>query len=797
MPTSKKPAEAKAPGVLIDKQTSLLLARGSDGTKSQGKVSSDAAAASDIMHTYSHKNGTNRGTTGYGGQRNATTSGYPSCHYQDTYCEEDVESLLSDWMELDSQFSVDSEDDSDGGNSNNNTAGGANSREGGKKKKKKRFMRKLQWRPPGNPKKINPKDKNVPRLPPSTSPLSAHLSGRVKNVKNGALNKHTTSGTNSSKQYMSKSSSDAATVVSHRTAYTHASGATQKHSNRAGGHNGRSGGGSSFERGVGGGASVSAASVKSTTPPLLRYRKELLKRQQEQQEGSAHNSMNGRRIMQSNQSGNAILESDEDAVAEGGNGENIVQETDEIVLFGSAFKVATNADAVASDGILNTPSKTSAGSAKNGGSPTSVAQFDVVNNEVANTNDGVAPPPPARQTSSSSPTFEKKGVTLSTKKSDESDLGNNEKDDTYRSAMDKMRRLMVNPSSGTNAKAAQDESGEQQVKFDPNNTSTDTSIFGDSANTIKNNNDGNNPDDSTIEDSSKRASGPIDVDTCTRHLTPTELRNLCAMHKLGYAHLRRNEISSALSVFTEILRGQGERHGRKSLEVAMAMHNLGVVCVKGERYEEACRLCDGAARIRVEKLGKDHLDVAVSLAQQGVALMEIQEYPLALASFREALRIRRLAFGEKHPLVVRLLNNIGCALFEMEELRDSKVAFEEALSVQRYLMRENNAGGGDEEDEFEANFQSKKTEGVDAKGAHNMLLSIALTLRNLGSIHFRWGEYDESLVFYEEALLVSCRLLSCTSLGNIDLCPSCSHYIFRYCALDPRVCFRRRSQTCR
>eukprot|EP01082_Thalassiosira_pseudonana_P009102 g8037.t1 g8037 contig27:49391-51311(+) len=442
--------------------------------------------------------------------------------------------------------------------------------------------------------------------------------------------------------------------------------------------------------------------------------------------------------MQSNQSGNAILESDEDAVAEGGNGENIVQESDEIVLFGSAFKVATNADAVASDGILNTPSKTSAGSAKNGGSPTSVAQFDVVNNEVANTNDGVAPPPPAR----------------STKKSDESDLGNNEKDDTYRSAMNKMRRLMVNPSSGTNAIAAQDESGEQQVKFDPNNTSTDTSIFGDSANTIKNNNDGNNPDDSTIEDSSKRASGPIDVDTCTRHLTPTELRNLRAMHKLGYAHLRRNEISSALSVFTEILRGQGERHGKKSLEVAMAMHNLGVVCVKGDRYEEACRLCDGAARIRVEKLGKDHLDVAVSLAQQGVALMEIQEYPLALASFREALRIRRLAFGEKHPLVVRLLNNIGCALFEMEELRDSKIAFEEALSVQRYLMRENNAGGGDEEDEFEANFQSKKTEGVDAKGAHNMLLSIALTLRNLGSIHFRWGEYDESLVFYEEALLI-------------------------------------------
>ncbi len=43
---------------------------------------------------------------------------------------------------------------------------------------------------------------------------------------------------------------------------------------------------------------------------------------------------------------------------------------------------------------------------------------------------------------------------------------------------------------------------------------------------------------------------------------------------------------------------------------------------------------------------------------------------------------------------------------------------------------------------------------IDPKDAHSMLLSIALTLCNLGSIHLRWGQYDESLVYYEEALLV-------------------------------------------
>lgn len=157
----------------------------------------------------------------------------------------------------------------------------------------------------------------------------------------------------------------------------------------------------------------------------------------------------------------------------------------------------------------------------------------------------------------------------------------------------------------------------------------------------------------------------------------------------------------------------------------------------------------------------------MSLAQQGVALMEMQEYATALASFREALRIRRKDLGSKHPLVIRLLNNIGCALFELNDLVESKIAFEEALSLQRDLMRENSFGGKSSCNDSLTGVLETNDEQIDLigsegknlemgqKGAHNMLLSIALTLCNLGSIHLRWGKYDESLVFYEEALLVS------------------------------------------
>lgn len=130
--------------------------------------------------------------------------------------------------------------------------------------------------------------------------------------------------------------------------------------------------------------------------------------------------------------------------------------------------------------------------------------------------------------------------------------------------------------------------------------------------------------------------------------------------------------------------------------------------------------------------------------------MELKQYPVALASFREALRIRREVLGYKHPLVVRLLNNIGCALFEMDDLAASKAVFDDALRIQRKLMKLNK-GTGLEND----SGATERTFQVDPKDTHHMLLSIALTLCNLGSIHLRWGEFDESLVFFEEALIVS------------------------------------------
>ncbi|KAL7519631.1 hypothetical protein ACHAWX_004391 [Stephanocyclus meneghinianus] len=688
------------------------------------------------------------------------------------FAEEDVESLVSG-------LSLSSSADDNGSGA----------------RKKPGLLRKLNWR-------SHPSNNKGQRLPPSTSPLSRKLGAPNPGRTNSrAGKKH---GINSivndtrHKDRIHRMTSCDATVASLKTSYTRGSQGTTvstktlKHSNRGTARNARGGGGNNNRFNCG--ASVSS-SVKSGIPPLARLRDKRVpslpgdssttEEQQYDDDDEDTSCYSQLSITHSAQNDSEIATLGDAITISKAVPSKSINDTDNME---SSLQIACSDSGEYCHHNTCTPSKYCPGKSEHAVSPTSVvlAQENVFCGALEsfeNVDDAAVPVAdgntgnnyPTSIANTKLPSFNKRGVTLSTTKSgktmetfnnsfSESELTDNNNTGEYRNAMDRMRKLMIGAAEKHTTEQANENNDEKLT-----DTSMETSIFADliSASndpTEKLSNNGAHDDESIIQNN--RQSGPIDVDTLTRHVTPTERRHLRAMHKLGYYHLRRNEINQALNVFMEILRGQRERHGTKSLEVAMAMHNLGVVCVKGGRFEEGTRLCDGAARIRVENLGKDHLDVAVSLAQQGVALMEMQEYATALASFREALRIRRKGLGSKHPLVIRLLNNIGCALFELNDLVESKIAFEEALSLQRDLMRENSLGGKSSCNDrltgvFETNDEQEDLLGSEEKnlemgqkGAHNMLLSIALTLSNLGSIHLRWGKYDESLVFYEEALLI-------------------------------------------
>ena len=217
-------------------------------------------------------------------------------------------------------------------------------------------------------------------------------------------------------------------------------------------------------------------------------------------------------------------------------------------------------------------------------------------------------------------------------------------------------------------------------------------------------------------------------------------KNLQAIHDMGIEHLKHREYPEALEVFEEILRGQLTRYGEEHYRVGTALHNIGVVHMKQGDYEEAAHVSLEAVRIRRMTLPADHPDVAVSMAQLGVALLECRKFKRAISHFREALRIRRKCYGPKHLKVAKLLNNIGCALYELNELAVAKVAFEEALGIQRSTLRE---------------IPTQDLE----EPPNQILLSIASTLSNIGSIKLYWGQHGDASIDLEEALLIQQSVL--------------------------------------
>lgn len=239
----------------------------------------------------------------------------------------------------------------------------------------------------------------------------------------------------------------------------------------------------------------------------------------------------------------------------------------------------------------------------------------------------------------------------------------------------------------------------------------------------------------------ERRSMPVDLDEGA--FLEAE-HNLRAIHEMAQEHLVHGEYEEAVEVFEEILRGQQERYGQNHYRVGTALHNLGIVHLKKGDYAKAIQICSRAVQVRKESLVPNHPDVAVSLAQLGVAHLESRHFHKALDAFRDALHIRRNFLGPRHPKCSKILNNIGCALYSMEDFEESKRAFEEALDIQRDTLR---------------NLPS--AEGAESNGmqSNSLLLSMASTLCNIGSIKLRWGDYDHAIIALDEALLVSARLL--------------------------------------
>ena len=253
------------------------------------------------------------------------------------------------------------------------------------------------------------------------------------------------------------------------------------------------------------------------------------------------------------------------------------------------------------------------------------------------------------------------------------------------------------------------------------------------------NNNNNNGNNQGVEESKSET-----MDADTGRFVQAE-RNLRAIQDLAERHLMHGEYAEALEVFQEILRGQKEMYGTNHHRIGTALHNIGIVHMRAGNFENAALVSKCAVEVRKRVLGPDHLDIAVSLSQLGIALLELDEHKKALFAFREVFTIRRKRLGSNHPKVAKVLNNIGCCLFELKELKGALMAYEEALDIQKNTMRNQNV---------------VYTEERGFSSPDKLLLSIAATLCNIGSVKLRQMDFDGSILALEEALLLQQSVLS-------------------------------------
>ena len=241
---------------------------------------------------------------------------------------------------------------------------------------------------------------------------------------------------------------------------------------------------------------------------------------------------------------------------------------------------------------------------------------------------------------------------------------------------------------------------------------------------------------------------------CTNHTSSTDPediqmrqaeRNLKAIHSLAQQHLKFGEIPEAITVLQEMLRGVKELHGEDHYRVGTVLHNISTVYIRAGLYRKAIHSCRQAVDVRRKSLGAFHSDLAASLTTLGIAYLEMNQYEDAILNFKRAMIIRRKTLSYNDPKIARLLNNIGCAFYDSGNLDEAERSFEEALSIQKMLMH---------------GSKISCDEGGDTSvNSDNVLLGIASTLCNLGSIRARWKKYDEAIASLEEALLLQQSIL--------------------------------------
>jgi len=215
------------------------------------------------------------------------------------------------------------------------------------------------------------------------------------------------------------------------------------------------------------------------------------------------------------------------------------------------------------------------------------------------------------------------------------------------------------------------------------------------------------------------------------------------LHDLAVAHLEREELQEALSVFKKMLSVQRKKHGDFHHTVGVCLHNLGIVYIRTGDYVKAEKALKEAVHVRKVVLGVDHDDVAATQIKLGTVSLYLQQFDVGLSAYRDALRILRKHRGHYDPKVAEILSRIGFLYFQAGELLASQASFEESLDIYQTIQ------SGDE----------------------LVKHAFAETLCNVGTIQTKKKQFDCAIASFQKALMLQHEVMGSdnpTAIATMD-----------------------------
>ncbi|MBT8247312.1 MAG: serine/threonine-protein kinase, partial [Acidimicrobiia bacterium] len=201
--------------------------------------------------------------------------------------------------------------------------------------------------------------------------------------------------------------------------------------------------------------------------------------------------------------------------------------------------------------------------------------------------------------------------------------------------------------------------------------------------------------------------------------SPESIESMASLAQLAW---RASSFDEAIERARELLDARRRAFGDPSSEVAVTLDFLGRVLTDAGRYDEAEPVIHDALAMSREVHGEESIQVAACYQTRAV-LEEIarQDYVLAEELTRKEIEIRRAVEGGDTLEIGSALNNLGIFVMLQGRLEEAASILDASNEIVRRLAGDRHP-------------------------------SLAKGLENLGNVHFRLGNYDQTLALLDEVI---------------------------------------------